>query len=330
MATLDLLSIGDASYDVFLRPQESESLCQLNNKESLICFGYGSKIPVRDMDFTIGGNAANNAVGVRRLGISVGIVITLGADEVGNQILISLEKEGVDTTFAIPQVSTTSNYSVILSYAGERTIFTYKVPRSYEFPVKMPETPWIYLTSMGDTFRPFYNHLMDFLKLNPQIKLGFNPGGRQIKAGLDQIKDIISKTDVIFVNREEAQELTGMADSHSKEKDLLMALVKLGVKNPVVTDGNNGSFVYEGSRFLKCGVLPVDAYERTGAGDAFGTGCMAALIKGKGFEEALVWGTVNSASVIGYTGAQKGLLRENEMPIWIERARSSGVKVEVF
>ena len=78
---------------------------------------------------------------------------------------------------------------------------------------------------------------------------------------------------------------------------------------------------------MKAGVLPVDAYERTGAGDAFGSGCISALIKGKSFEEALLWGTVNSASVIGYIGSQKGLLREHEMPLWLERARSSGVGV---
>jgi sugar/nucleoside kinase (ribokinase family) len=54
------------------------------------------------------------------------------------------------------------------------------------------------------------------------------------------------------------------------------------------------------------------------------------LIKGKTFEEALLWGTVNSASVIGYTGPQKGLLKEEEMLEWLERARSSGVEVKEF
>ena len=86
----------------------------------------------------------------------------------------------------------------------------------------------------------------------------------------------------------------------------------------------------EGKKYIKVGVLPVDAYERTGAGGAFGSGCLAGLIKGKPFEEALVWGTVNSASVIGYTGSQKGLLRENEMNIWLERAKSSKVLIEEF
>jgi sugar/nucleoside kinase (ribokinase family) len=330
MSSFDLLSIGDASYDVFLSPSESESLCQLNNKESLICFNYGGKIPVKQMEFTLGGNAANNAVGTKRLGIATTSVITLGTDEVAEQIVKHLEKEGVDTTFVTTQPSTLSNYSVIITYSGERTIFTYKSPMSYLFPVKLPPTAWIYLTSMGESFRPFYNHLLEFLKVNPQIKLAYNPGSRQLRAGTKEIADMIARTQVLFVNREEAQGLTGMGDSHGTEKELLQGLVKLGVKNPLVTDGNNGAFVFDGEKYLKCGVLPVDAYERTGAGDAFGSGCLSALIKGKTFTEALVWGTVNSASVIGYTGAQRGLLTEVDMLHWLERAASSGVKAEEF
>jgi len=57
---------------------------------------------------------------------------------------------------------------------------------------------------------------------------------------------------------------------------------------------------------------------------------LSALIKGKPLEEALIWGTVNSASVVSFVGAQKGLLKESEMADWIERAKSSGVKVEEF
>jgi sugar/nucleoside kinase (ribokinase family) len=86
--------------------------------------------------------------------------------------------------------------------------------------------------------------------------------------------------------------------------------------------------VFDGIKFLHCPVFPVDAYERTGAGDAFGSGFLAALIKGKTMEEALIWGTVNSASVIGYVGAQRGLLKEEDVDTWVERFKSSGVKVE--
>jgi hypothetical protein len=57
---------------------------------------------------------------------------------------------------------------------------------------------------------------------------------------------------------------------------------------------------------------------------------LSAIIKNKPLDEALVWGTLNSASVIGYVGPQKGLLQENEMEVWKERFVSSGAKVEEF
>ena len=327
---MDLLSIGDASIDVFMTPTESETLCQINTKECYIAFSFGDKIPVKNLEFSVGGNAANNAVGVTRLGVKSSLVLTLGDDSGGGQIVEGLTKEGVDMTYVIQQPSSGSNFSVVISYGGERTIFSYHSPRSYEFPVALPVTPWAYLTSMGESFRPFYNHIADWLKKNPSVKLAFNPGSWQLKAGLKGIADIISLTHLIFVNREEAETLTGMGDSHGKEKELLFGLSKLGPKICVITDGANGSYICDGSKCLKAGVLPVDAFERTGAGDAFGSGCLAAIIKGRPLDEALIWGTVNSASVIGYVGPQKGLLREAEMQEWMERYRSSGVKVETI
>jgi fructokinase len=327
---LNLLSIGDASWDVFINPSESEALCEIDNKKCLICFKYGEKIPVKTLDFSVGGNAANNAVGTKRLGINSAAVLTLGLDEIGNQIVGTLKKEGVDVNYVIQQPATTSNYSTAINYSGERTIFTYKAPRSYEFPVKLPVTPWVYLTSMGDSFQPFYNHLVAWLKLNPTVKLAFNPGGRQIKAGLEAIKEVLNLTQLIFVNREEAESLTGFKASQGQEKELLQKLSSLGPKICVVTNGPAGSFLFDGQHYFKAGTFPIDAYERTGAGDSFGSGVLAAIMKGKSLQEALLWGSANSASVISYVGAQKGLLTETDMAVWMKRAESSKVEMGEF
>jgi ribokinase len=301
----------------------------MDNKECLICFSYGEKIPVKSIEYSIGGNAANNAVGTSRLGVKAGILTTLGGDDTGNQVLQKLERENVDMNYVIQQPTAGSNYSTVINYAGERTIFTYHAPRSYEFPVKLETVPWVYLTSMGEEFMPFYNHFVDWLKNNPSVKMAFNPGSRQLRAGMETLKPVLENTYIIYVNREEAEKMTGFGDSTDKDRELLAALSKLGPKVSIITDGGNGSLLFdsESGKYYKCGIMPVDAYERTGAGDAFGSGCIAALIKGKGFEEALMWGTVNSASVIGYTGSQKGLLKEDEINVWLERAKSSGVKV---
>ena len=326
---LELLTVGDATLDVFLLPAESETFCTIDEKECFICFTYGDKIPVKTIDYSVGGNAANNAVGTRRLGVKVGLVSTLGGDSTGNQIVEKLEKEGVDLSLLVQQPTAGSNYSTVINYAGERTIFTYHAPRSYEFPIHLPVTPWVYLTSMGESFQPFYNHFVDFINKNPQIKLAFNPGSRQIRAGVETLKSVLNATHIIYVNRDEAETLTGLDDSQGNDKQLLEKLSHLGPKICIITDGGNGSFVYDSinKKFYKSGVLPVDAYERTGAGDAFGSGCIAAIIKGKAINEALLWGTVNAASVIGYIGSQRGLLKESEIPNWLERAKSSEVGV---
>lgn len=331
MAEIDLLSIGDATLDVFMTPTETETLCRLDTKECFIAFSYGNKIPVKNLEFSIGGNAANNSIGAKRLGVNSAIVLTLGQDSVGDMILQRLKSEGVDPTYIVSQPGTDSNYSTIINYQGERTIFTYHAPRSYEFPIKLPAPGWVYLTSMGEAFRPFYNHLTEWLLKNPNVKLAFNPGSWQIRGGLPAIEQIMKLTHLIYVNREEAETLTSFkGESDGREKELLQALENLGPKISVITDGSNGAFAYNGQTFFKCGVLPVNAYERTGAGDAFGSAALSALIKGKNLDEALLWGTVNSASVIGYTGSQKGLLKEDEIVVWLERAKSSGVKVEQF
>lgn len=326
----DLLSIGDASMDVFMTPTETEALCQLDDKDCLICFSYGDKIPVKNLEFSVGGNAANNAVGTVRLGVKTTIVLTLGDDSIGSLIVEGLKKEKVDMTYVVQQPSTASNYSSIISYSGERTIFSYHAPRSYEFPVQLPVTPWVYLTSMGESYRPFYNHITEWLIKNPQPKLAFNPGSWQLKGEIEALENILKLTHIIFVNRQEAEKITGVKSDHGKEKELLSALCKMGPKVSVITDGSAGSFVFNGQKFYRAGVLPVDAFERTGAGDAFGSGFLSAAVKGKTLEEALVWGTVNSASVIGYVGSQKGLLGEEEMVEWTERFKSSKVVVGEF
>ncbi len=332
--TFTLLSIGDASIDTFITPTETETLCKVAEKDCLICFSYGDKIPVKSLEFSSGGNAANNAVGASRLGIKTQILITLGDDDIAGQILNKLKSEKIDLTYSFQQKATRSNYSIVINYQGERTIFVYHAPRSYEYPVQLVATPWVYLTSIGENFEPFYNHMAEFFKKNPETKVAFNPGSWQIRAGVEKIKNILALTHIIFVNKQEAEKLTGIKSESDNFKELLIGLSKLGPKIPIITDGENGSYAYDSTRtekqFLKVGILPVSAFERTGAGDAFGSGCLSALIKGKTLEEALVWGLVNSASVIGYSGPQKGLLHDSEMPAWLDRARSSNVKVEEF
>lgn len=326
MGDVKLLSIGDVTYDTFMTPTESEAMCDIRERESFICFTYGDKIPVKNLEVSVGGNAANNAVGVTRLGIKTALVTTMGDDEIAETIKIKLNQEGVDLSYLTVQEKSTSNYSTVINYGGERTIFTFRPERIYTFSENLPSVEWAYLTSMAENFSEYYDKVVDWVKAN-NVKLAFNPGSRQIRAGREKIQNVLSETYIVYINRSEAESLTGMLDTHGKEKELLMATCQLGPKISIITDGGGGAYLFDGQRFYHSGVLPVDAYERTGAGDAFGAGCVSALIQGKSINDALLWGTVNSASVIGYIGSQKGLLRAQDLPQWLSRAQSCEVGV---
>jgi ribokinase len=65
---------------------------------------------------------------------------------------------------------------------------------------------------------------------------------------------------------------------------------------------------------------PKPPFERTGAGDAFASTFTVALALGKTLEEALMWGPVNSASVVQDIGAQRGLLSRAQIEEWLAKA----------
>lgn len=326
-ATLDLITIGDASLDSFISPSESETLCSLDEKTCMVCFKYGDKIPVTSLDFSVGGNAANNAVGAKRLGLDVALVSTFGDDIVGKQIRDALEKEGIILSYVHEAQNMRSNYSTVINYAEERTIFSFHAPKPYVFPQKLPEPKWLYLTSLGEGWENVFKETLAYLDMHPDVKLAFNPGSQQLRAALVELSPILKHTHLLYVNREEAEHISMKSDSVGHEKELLSAVHALGPSMIVITDGPAGAYVYNGQSYLYAPIFPQKAVSRTGAGDAFGSGCLSALIKGKTLEEALMWGTLNSASVIGKVGAQTGLLRADEMALWIEKAKEQGVVV---
>jgi sugar/nucleoside kinase (ribokinase family) len=65
---------------------------------------------------------------------------------------------------------------------------------------------------------------------------------------------------------------------------------------------------------------PKPPFERTGAGDAFTSTFVAALIKGSNIEGALQWAPINSMSVVQYVGAQEGLLNQRQMGELLQKA----------
>ena len=59
--------------------------------------------------------------------------------------------------------------------------------------------------------------------------------------------------------------------------------------------------------------MKISAIDSVGAGDSFGSCFVASLLHGDSIQDALRSGIVNSASVLQYIGAKKGLLNYKQL-----------------
>jgi len=310
MARSTVLTIGDATLDTFLNIHEATVECDVQKKNCRLCFSYAEKIPIHESIQSAGGNAINVAVGLAKLGIKTSVRSELGKDNNGKLVIEALKKAGVDNRELIINQKNQTRYSVILNFKGERTILSFHPPHHYQ-PLKLKNNyPWIYYSSLGPTFETIQVSLINWLKKNPTTRLVYNPGSYQLKEKINEVKKMLFYTDILIVNREEAELLAG------KNKDikvLLEKLLKAGPSTVAITDGPRGACAATAEEFVTTPALPIKPTSTTGAGDAFSSGFLAALILQKNLKTALTWGIKNSSGVIQHFGAQTGLLNKNQL-----------------
>lgn len=327
MLPVDVICVGDAKLDVFLTIDENNTHVKLDNNTRELRFGFGEKIEVKKTSLSVGGNASNVAVGVSRLGFKSSLVAEIGKDEFSQKIINSLMQENVDLELVKQTANEDSSITVGINFKGDRTLFTEHVQREHNFDFGEKTAKAIYLTSLGPIWEKAYEKTLKFIE-NNNIKLFFNPGTLQIEKRNSIIWHIISKTDVLFVNKEEAEELLYgkeinlPIDSQNYVKKLLYGLKSLGAKTVVITDGNTGSFAMdEAHNTYQLDIVPCEVVEKTGAGDAYASGFVSAVLNKESIKEAMRWGAFNSAAVIGEIGAEKGLLTREEI---LKKLKSNG------
>lgn len=303
-----LLAVGDATKDVFINIEEATVSCTLNTEACLLCLNYADKIPVKSVvQVRAAGNAANAAVGTRRLGHTSALLTILGDDDDGHELQEALRHEKVDHRFVQFDKKHATNYSTVLNFKGERTILIHHEPRTYCFPKKVPHADWVYYTTLGEGHERLEKGLLAYLKRHPNTKLLFNPGVFQLRRGRKALNPVLKRSTILIVNKHEAELLLEERQGHEMP-NLLMRLHDLGSDIVIITDGPRGSCAYTGKEMWSLGVFPGKAKERTGAGDAYATGLVNGLVSKKSLPEAMRWGTANAWSVIRDIGPQKGLL----------------------
>jgi len=300
-----VISIGTATQDVFLtgevfKPKREKGVYYEHLK-------MGEKLTVESAVFTTGGNAGNAAVTFARQGLNSRFIGAVGKDPAGSMVKEDFVKEDVNISMLKRTEDYQTSYSVVLlAPNGERIILrskgdTYKYLKKVDYSKLRAD--YAYISSMDDikTLVKAIKQLSD-----NGIKIAFNPGSRELEKS-KELLPILDKVHILIVNKDEAKKLFG--------KNKIASLIKTAVESVnyfVMTDGPNGVIATDGKKVLYGGIYEdVKVIDRLGAGDAFGSGFVAALARGKSLEKAVTFASANSTSVVQHIGAKEGILNKH-------------------
>lgn len=308
----DVITIGAATRDIFVRSTAFKVHSDPHDAGADEgCFPLGAKIEIDELVFETGGGATNAAVTFGRLGLKTATITAIGRDRGGTEVIAMLAHEDVSTEFVQRIARLQTGTSIIaVAGSGERTVLVYRGAASAIDPGAAPwksiRAKWFYISSVGGNFDLMNAALGHAGKTG--VKVAWNPGARELSGGLEAIAPLIRQVDVFNLNREEAAQLCGKPVS---DLDSIIEMLRgLPKRLLIVTDGRSGAYAADRRTVLHSGIIDVPRVNVTGAGDAFGSGVIAGLLrKTDDVRYALAVGTWNATGVVQQTGAKRGLLR---------------------
>ncbi len=311
---LDIVTVGSGTVDAFIYTDKSDLITIKNEHEEreFIAYPSGTKMLIKKLVFSTGGGGTNAAVALGRMGLRTAYIGALGDDE--NADLIFKDLQRVRSVFLGQIVKEKTDFSVILdSIAHDRTILNYKGSSTkLRFAklklAKAKRARWLYSSSLiGESYHAI-EQLADFAKKN-HMKVAFNPSSYLAERGAKYLEKMLRLTDVLILNKEEAQDIT----KKDRVELMLTDLKKFGSEHVIITDGKNGVHALcEDCHYL---ILPhkVKVVEATGAGDAFASTFVGGLCMRKNIRTCMQWGMANAEAVLKNYGAKGNLLTLAEL-----------------
>lgn len=309
--TVKIIAFGSATQDVFLSGKALTAKRDVRTKDWVEQFPLGAKIDLDGIAFETGGGASNAAVTFARQGLSSHFAGKVGKDPAGDEVLRVLRGEGVNTDLAAEDTRHNTGYStVLLAPGGERTVLSYRGASHHlqasDFPIKNIRADWFYISSLAGNF-DLLKRLLKHANTH-EIRVALNPGALELTKP-KKLRALLPLVTVLIANRQEMAQLFNGANP----RDLVLTAGRL-CQYVAMTDGPSGSYATDGINFYTAGqYLNVKVVDRTGAGDAYGSGFVAGLSKGLQVEDALTLANANATSVVQQIGAKPGILKSTKL-----------------
>lgn len=299
------------------------------------CILIDGETVVEEQAFTPGGSAANTIYGLTKLGIKSGFVGAVGDDADGHMLIDSFQKAGVDTSeIKVKEEAPTGSALCLIDEEGRRAIYVLPGANNLlgeqDIPLKyLNQAKIVHFSSfVGEEQLALQKNIMS--ALTPSVTVSFAPGALYATRGISiwenrpTIGSMLQRSNILFVNREEMEQLTGMDYSAGAQGCLdqgchvVVVTLSEGIK--VSKPGGEKRFAtcYIRDREQEIFVEPKraqdgHAVDTTGAGDAFVAGFLFGLLRKKNLEECGLLGDLMARFCISRIGAREGLPSLDEL-----------------
>jgi ribokinase len=257
-----------------------------------------------------GGKGANQAVAAARLGATVRLIGRVGKDAFGDALLQTVRQDGVDTSFIYCDPQAASGVALItLDEAGQNTIVVASGANMRVSPKDIQQAEVAFeganlLLMQLECPLEAVEAAAD-LAQQRGIPVVLNPApARPLPASL------LAKVDYLLPNQSELQLL---AEGEVNVSAAAACLLKNGVRNLVVTLGEEGALLVTANTEQKFDAYKVPVVDTVAAGDAFTAAFCVALMEGKSLPEAVQWGNAAGAIAVTRPGAQPSMPKREEL-----------------
>ena len=308
----ELIAIGSCTLDCIIEVKDilRFELFDKDTVKKYTAIEYSRKLNIEGVHFVPGGSGANIAADCSMLGLKAMYIGILGNDFSAQICLDDLKNRGVDLA-EVKQVDTDSTaLSVILKteWGKDRSILAYKGANNLLTPEDIKENLFDDIKAFAWTSLTTDNACRAIEK---SISLTKDRGGTVFAAPSMSIiknnekwaKILISNSDIVSLNKEEAKEFTGEVET----LNMINEFHDLGVKLISITDGPNGSIISDGKKIINSNVYKFKVMDTTGAGDAFLSGILISILKGYNLEKVSKIATALSALECMSFGVRAGL-----------------------
>jgi sugar/nucleoside kinase (ribokinase family) len=284
----------------------------------------GDLVVTEDFLVQPGGCAANIAISLAKLGVSVSVVGKVGMDIFGDAIERDLQTSGVRTDALRRSSTHGTSKTVILPVIGEDRRYIHTIGANADFTVDDISVPLVMQAQVfalgGYCVLPRLEPqriatLLNSMRENGVLTmLDIVVPASTDHPTLDDLQPILPFIDVFMPNIEEAAMLTGETDPGKQAELFLHA----GCNIAIITRGKNGALLMSAHETLKAPAFPVEVVDVSGAGDAFAAGFIVGLLEQWSLADSLRFASAIGASACTHLGCTGGVFTRAEAKTYLQ------------